>query len=73
MNLIESSDTSPDSDDQNFDPVRLMENKNPLVRLVTYGRVKKMMNEFTHQPHLDNLEKNMMRGMFKRQLKDFDE
>jgi hypothetical protein len=49
-----------------------MENKNPLVRLVTYGKVKKMMKEFKGRD-IDELERNMMRGMFRRRLKDFAE
>jgi hypothetical protein len=49
-----------------------MENKNPLVRLVVYGKVKKMMREFKNKK-IDNLERNIMRGMFLRRLKDFAE
>ena len=52
--------------------MRLMENKNPLVRLVVYGKVKKMMKQFKGNK-IDSLEKNMMRGMFRRKLKDFGE
>jgi hypothetical protein len=46
MNLIETSSSSSDSDDHAYDPARLMENGNPLVRLVTYGKIKKMMRQF---------------------------
>jgi hypothetical protein len=49
-----------------------MENKNPMVRLITYGKVKKMMMQFQNT-NIDYLEKNMMRGMFRRKLKDFAE
>ena len=49
-----------------------MENKNPLVRLVTYGKIKKMMKQFK-DCSIDDLERNMMRGMFRRKLKDFAE
>jgi hypothetical protein len=49
-----------------------MENGNPLVRLVTYGKVKKMMKQFQDRD-IDNMERNMMRGMFRRKLKDFAE
>ena len=49
-----------------------MENHNPMVRLITYGKVKKMMMQFQNQ-NIDYLEKNMMRGMFRRKLKDFAE
>jgi hypothetical protein len=46
QNLVETSSSSSDSDDNNYDPVRLMENNNPMVRLITYGKVKKMMMQF---------------------------
>jgi len=72
QNLVETSSSSSDSDNNAFDPVRLMENENPLVRLVTYGKVKKMMRDFVGRD-IDNLERNMMRGMFRRKLKDFAE
>jgi molybdenum cofactor biosynthesis enzyme MoaA len=49
-----------------------MENGNPLVRLVTYGKVKKMMKQFQSRD-IDPLERNLMRGMFRRKLKDFAE
>ena len=49
-----------------------MESKNPLVRLVTYGKYKRMMKQFIGQP-VDNLERQMMRGIFTRKLKDFNE
>ena len=49
-----------------------MENDNPLVRLVTYGKVKKMMRQFQNRD-IDHLERNLMRGMFRRKLKDFAE
>jgi len=49
-----------------------MENDNPLVRLVTYGKVKKMMTQFQNRD-IDHLERNLMRGMFRRKLKDFAE
>jgi len=49
-----------------------MENHNPMVRLITYGKVKKMMTQF-QSSQIDHLERNMMRGMFRRKLKDFAE
>ncbi len=72
QNLVETTSSSSDSDDNNYDPVRLMENKNPMVRLITYGKVKKMMMQFKNSK-IDHLEKNMMRGMYLRKLKDFAE
>ena len=52
--------------------MRVMESKNPTVRLVAYGKVKRMMKEFKGK-EIDNLERNMMRALFKRKLKDFNE
>jgi hypothetical protein len=52
--------------------MRLMENKNPLIRLVIFGKLKKMIKGFTGK-NLEPLERNMIRGMFIRKLKDFAE
>ncbi|CDW91220.1 UNKNOWN [Stylonychia lemnae] len=72
QNLIETSSSSSDSDNNNYDTVRLMENTNPLIRLVMFGKLKKMMTGFSGK-QLEPLERNMMRGMFIRKLKDFAE
>ena len=40
-----------------------MEHKNPFIRLLAYGRIKKLMNEFEGKP-MSDLEKNMMLGLF---------
>lgn len=52
--------------------MRTMEHEDPYVRLFAYGKVKRMMKEFQGR-NIDALESNMMRGMFKRKLKDFSE
>ena len=49
-----------------------MENENPLIRLVMFGKLKKMMLGFTGKK-VEPLERNMMRGLFIRKLKDFAE
>ena len=72
QNVIETSSSSSDSDDNNYDLIRLMQHKNPLIKLITYGKVKKMMKQFENQ-ELDVVERNLMRGMFKRKHKDFTE
>lgn len=72
MNLIETSSSSSDSDDNEFDAVRLMENPNPMVKMVMYGKLKKMMRGFLGRK-IKPLERNMMRGMFIRRMKDFNE
>ena len=72
MNLIETSSSSSDSDDNSYDTLRLMENKNALIRLTMYGKLKKMIRGFTGRD-LDPLERNIIRGLFIRKLKDFAE
>ena len=42
-NLIETSSGSSDSDDNIYDELNLMENSNPLIKLVMYGKIKKMI------------------------------
>ena len=70
--MVETTSSSSDSDENLYEPMRLMENKNPLVKLVAYGKIKRMMKEFQGRD-IDPLERNMMRGMFRRKLKDFGE
>jgi len=49
-----------------------MESKNPLIRLFMYGKIKRMMQEFLDKK-VEPLEYNIVRGVFKRRLKDFSE
>ena len=72
MNLVETSSSSSDSDDNRFDTVRLMENPNPMIKMVMYGKLKKMMQGFRDHK-IKPLERNMMRGMFIRKIKDYNE
>ena len=72
QNLIETSSSSSDSDDNEFSIIRLMENKNPLIRLTMYGKLKKMISGLKGR-ELEPLERNLIRGMFIRKLKDFAE
>ncbi|CDW90251.1 UNKNOWN [Stylonychia lemnae] len=72
QNLLETASESSDSDDNNLDTLHLMENKNPLIRLVIYGKLKKMMKAFEGKK-LKMIERNLMRGVFQRKLKDFQE
>jgi hypothetical protein len=50
----------------------MMENHNPYVRLVAYGKIKKMISQFKGK-QINSLERNMMRGLFTRKLKDYAE
>lgn len=43
-----------------------------MVRLVQYGKIIKMMRDF-EGAQISPLERNMMRGLFIRKIKDFAE
>jgi hypothetical protein len=46
-NMLESESSSGDSDTNKlFDFLRLLQHKNPLIRLVTLAKLKKMMMSF---------------------------
>ena len=47
-----------------------MENQNPMIRLVIYGRLKKMMMNFLGRK-LTSIDKNLLTGIYLRNLKDF--
>eukprot|EP00347_Sterkiella_histriomuscorum_P019663 403340763 len=72
QNLIETASESSDSDDNNLDTMSLMESQNPLIRLVIFGKLKKMMGDYKGKK-LKYMERNLMRGVFQRKLKDFQE
>ena len=72
QNVIETTSSSSDSEDNAYDPVRMMEVKDPYVRLRASGRIKKMMKEFGNR-NLEITDVNMIRAMFKHQIKDFKE
>ena len=70
--MIESQSSSSDSDDNNFDTMKLMENKNPMLRLIVYGKIKKMMMSYAGQK-LKSIDKKLLRGIYVRKIKDFKE
>lgn len=47
-NVVESNSSSSDSDDNQNDTLKLMENQNPMIRLIVYGKLKKMMMSYAH-------------------------
>ncbi len=46
QNLVETSSSSSDSDDNRFDHLRLLGSHNPLVKLTAHGKMKKMVYGF---------------------------
>lgn len=55
-----------------LDQMRLMEDKNPMMRLVIFGKMKKMMNKYqNHQ--INDFDRRLLRGLFLKKMRDFDE
>ena len=71
-NLIESQSSSSDSDDNKYDTMKFMENKNPMLRLIVYGKLKKMMMSYVGQK-VKSIDKKLIRGIYVRKIKDFQE
>ncbi|CDW90842.1 UNKNOWN [Stylonychia lemnae] len=71
FNLIETDSSSSDSDDDKKQITTLMESKNLFIRLIMYGKIKSMMNQFLQ--NVQPLEYNLIKGVFKRRLNDFSE
>jgi len=45
-NLVETQSSSSDSDDNKNDTLKQMENNNPMIRLIVYGKLKKMIMSY---------------------------
>ncbi|CDW84258.1 UNKNOWN [Stylonychia lemnae] len=71
-NLVETQSSSSDSDDNKNDTLKQMENQNPMVRLMVYGKLKKMMMSYANQK-LHTIDRNLIRGIYLRKIKDFKE
>jgi hypothetical protein len=48
-----------------------MQSSNPVVRLMVYGKLKRMVNSFLGDK-LKEKEKNLIRGIFANKINDFD-
>lgn len=49
-----------------------MESDNPMIRLVIFGKIKKMINSYK-DVKLNDIDRRLFRGLFMKSLKDFDE
>ena len=49
-----------------------MESKNPMIRLVFFGKLKRMIKSYKRQK-LETIDRRLFRGLFQRNLKDFDD
>jgi hypothetical protein len=73
-NLVETSTSSQDSDPPSkYDTIRLMDSKNPLIRLSIFGRLKKMIMTYKEAEELGETDRRLLRGLYLKRLKDFDD
>ena len=49
-----------------------MEARNPQVRLAIFGKIKRMIESYKGYK-VKNIDRRLLRGLFLRNLKDFDE
>jgi hypothetical protein len=52
--------------------MKLMYSKNPMIKLLIYGKIKRMMKTYLGA-ELKNEDRNLLRGVFTKRIKDFDE
>ena len=72
-NIIESSSSSGDSDTNNkFDIMNMMESKNPMVRLASFAKIKKVIQSYKGM-EISEVDRRALRGLYVKNLKDFDE
>jgi hypothetical protein len=71
QNLIDTTEEDSDSDNNSYDTLKLMASSNPVVRLMIYGKLKRMMTSFMGD-RLREKEKNLIRGIFVNKINDFD-
>lgn len=62
LNIIETDSSSSDSDANEYDTLKLMENDNPMIRLMIYGKLKKMITSF-RDSKLQQKDINLIRGL----------
>ncbi|TNV84292.1 hypothetical protein FGO68_gene12595 [Halteria grandinella] len=72
-NIIESDSSSGDSDTNNkFDTINLIESPNPMMRFVVLSKIKKMIQAMKNTA-INDTDKRLLRGLFIKHIKDFDE
>lgn len=70
---METDSSSEDSDDDpRLDTVKLMDNKNPIVRLGVFSRMKKLVDTYKNKD-LEEIDQRIIKGIFYRKNRDFDE
>lgn len=71
--MIESQSSSGDSDTNNkFDMLNMMESPKPMMKLAVFAKLKKMVLSYKDM-ELDDIDRKLLRGLFVKHIKDFDE
>ena len=71
--VVETDSSSDDSDDDpKLDTVNLLDNKNPRVRLGVFSRMKKLVESYKSK-ELEEIDQRIIKGIFFRKNRDFDE
>ena len=52
--------------------MNMMESRNPMVRLTSFGKIKKIIKSY-NEIELNETDKRVIRGLFVKNLRDFDE
>jgi len=52
--------------------MNMMESKNPMLRLIVFGKIKKIVKSY-NDISLNETDRRVIRGLFVKNLKDFDE
>ena len=64
-NIIESTSSSSDSDHYNYDLMKLIDNKNDLIKISAISRVRKYLKYYEDNP-MSNNDKELLAGIFVR-------
>ena len=73
QNLLETSSSSQNSDNNDkYDSLNLMESKNPMIRLVFFGKMKRAVKSYK-STKLKTIDQRLFKGLFLRRIKDFDD
>lgn len=71
--MINTSSSSSDSDDNDQDPFKLLASKDPMLKLMLLGKLKRIFKSYVENKEaLSFTDRNLFRGIFVRKLKDFE-
>eukprot|EP00347_Sterkiella_histriomuscorum_P001486 403371850 len=71
-NVLESLSSSSDSDDHQYDPMKLINNKNQLVKLSAIQKIKKNLN-FYSENIMDHIDKNLVKGLYLKKQREIND